>query len=207
MAILGAGTVLLALAIGLVVVIREGRLKRELQEHRDRLAALAVTDPLTGLANRRRFDEFFDLEWHQAVRSGLPLSMVLVDVDHFKLYNDEYGHANGDECLKAVADAISGVMVRSTDLAARFGGEEFICALSDTDSRGALKVAENIRAAVENLKMAHIKSRVAGYVTVSVGVTTVRPTGTDEVDVLFEECDKRLYQAKHDGRNRVVGEG
>ena len=204
MMFLSGGAVALALAIGVLVLIREGRLKRRLREHRDRLARMSTTDALTGIANRRRFDEFFDLAWHQACRSGLPLSLIMIDVDHFKLYNDEYGHASGDDCLAAVAGAMEGKVERSTDLAARFGGEEFACVLPDTDADGAHAVAEAIREGVAALVIPHAKSSAASHVTVSVGVATCIPTPSDDPSRFFEAADGFLYQAKNQGRDRVI---
>jgi len=204
MMLLSGGAVALALTIGIMVLGREGRFKTRLREHRDQLAMLSTTDALTGIANRRHFDEFFKFAWHQTTRSKLPLSLVMIDVDHFKLYNDEYGHAMGDKCLAAVANAMDDVVVRSTDLVARFGGEEFACVLPDTDSDGATNIAESIRRAIASLNIEHSKSSTAPHLTVSIGVATSRPTLQDDPTLLFETADGLLYKAKEQGRNRVV---
>ncbi|MEO5336433.1 MAG: diguanylate cyclase [Magnetospirillum sp. WYHS-4] len=202
---LSTGAVILAIVIGIFVVARESRTTRELAANRDMLAKLSTTDALTGIANRRRFDEVFELEWTRAMRSGAPLSLILIDVDHFKWYNDEYGHAMGDQCLAAVAKAMSALVVRATDLAARYGGEEFACVLSNTDNAGALVVAEKIREAVAALEVEHKKSSAADHVTISIGVATVRPSKMDNPKDFFERADQCLYKAKESGRNRVVG--
>lgn len=203
---LSVSAVALALFIGIMVVVRETRQTRELREHRDRLAKLSTTDALTGIANRRRFDEIFDLEWCRATRSHAPLSLIMIDVDHFKAYNDEYGHAGGDQCLAAVAGAISSVVTRTTDLASRYGGEEFACVLSNTDNKGAVLVAERVRQAVESLKMEHRKSSAGDHVTVSLGVATFLPDRADSHKELFARADQCLYRAKEKGRNQVVPE-
>lgn len=201
---LSIGAVLMAVIIGVLVVMREVRTTRELREHRDRLAKLSTTDALTGIANRRRFDEVFDAEWCRAGRSHSPLSLAVLDVDHFKWFNDRYGHALGDQCLAAVARAVSGVIVRHNDLAARYGGEEFACILADTDQQGAMIVADKIRKAVEALGIPHETSSVGDRVTVSVGVATICPGKGDSPKAFFEKADQCLYKAKEGGRNRVV---
>jgi len=170
----------------------------------EQLSRLSKTDALTGIANRRYLDEFYKLEWHQAIRSGLPLSVLMIDVDYFKLYNDEYGHTAGDVCLSAVAKAIGSIIVRATDLAARFGGEEFSCVLTDTDAKSAQQVAERIRKAVSDLGIKHSKSSLTEYVTISIGIASHIPVHGDNPTLFFNEADENLYQAKEQGRNRVV---
>lgn len=202
---LSVGAIALALGIGIVVVARETQHLRNLSEHRDQLAELSVTDGLTGIANRRHFDETLEAQWAHATRSGFTISIVLLDVDHFKAYNDRYGHAAGDDCLITVAHTMSGVIERATDVVARVGGEEFACILSDTDSKGALRVAERIRRAVANLGIEHAESTAASCVTVSVGVATRTPVQGEMVEGLYEAAGRRLYQAKESGRNRVAG--
>ncbi|CCQ74977.1 diguanylate cyclase [Magnetospira sp. QH-2] len=204
MMFLSGGALALALTIGIMVSAREGRNKRRLRDNRDQLAKMSSTDALTGIANRRRFDEFFEFAWHQATRSSLPLSLILIDIDHFKLYNDHYGHAQGDDCLVAVARAIDDVIGRSTDLAARFGGEEFACVLCDTSVEGAIALAEQVRLAVAALGEEHVKSQTADHVTVSVGLATCIPSRDGDMAQFFKAADSFLYAAKHQGRNRVI---
>ncbi|HEY9081079.1 MAG TPA: GGDEF domain-containing protein [Magnetovibrio sp.] len=206
MLILSGCAVALAAIIGVMVIIREARNIRRLRAHRDELAALSTTDALTDLANRRRFDEFLAMEWAWAMRLKAPISLILIDIDHFKNFNDEYGHAAGDACLSAVANAMSVVVVRSTDLLARYGGEEFACILPATGAEQARIIAEKFRAAVSCLKCKHEKSSVADHVTVSIGVATLTPQPDDDVAELFEIADAMLYQAKEHGRNQVIAD-
>lgn len=166
------------------------------------MARLATTDQLTGLANRRRFSQEMQREWQRAVREQLPLSVLLLDVDFFKAYNDTYGHQGGDEALKSVAVTVGGALQRSADIAARWGGEEFVVLLPDTDLLGAIAVAEYIRASVESLKIAHSGSNI-GILTVSIGVATAYPSRNQAPEPLIAEADTNLYGAKHKGRNRV----
>ncbi|MCC2112258.1 MAG: diguanylate cyclase [Hyphomicrobiales bacterium] len=207
MIVLSSGIVFLALMVGMIVLVRESHHKRFVLAHREQLAQLSFTDSLTGIANRRRFDEFFDHAWHQATRSHLPLTLILIDVDHFKLYNDEYGHAKGDECLVAITGAISNIVSRQTDLAARIGGEEFACVLPDTNIAGAKRIAGRIRRAVAALAIEHNRSSAASVVTVSLGVATRVPIHTDSAAKLFDTADQLLYKAKLEGRNRIVANG
>ncbi|CAH2032372.1 diguanylate cyclase domain-containing protein [Trichlorobacter ammonificans] len=175
----------------------------ELKRHRDLLSAMATIDGLTGIANRRRFDEMLRQEWHRAQRSGTPLSVLMIDIDHFKLYNDRYGHLAGDDCLKAVACCMLGVIRRPGDLLARYGGEEFACILSETDVQGARKVAEHLHQAVAALEIPHADSPVSPIITVSIGFCTTWPNGIRNSQELVDCADRNLYRAKHEGRNRV----
>ncbi|HBF51236.1 MAG TPA: diguanylate cyclase, partial [Massilia sp.] len=162
-------------------------------------------DVLTGLANRRRFDETLAAEHERARRSGMPFSLILLDVDYFKKYNDRYGHVAGDDCLRQVAGAIATGPRRPTDLAARYGGEEFAVILPDTDRDGACAVAEKIRQAVLALDVAHADS-ACGTVSISLGVHTCWPA-TDAASTplaCIEAADALLYRAKTDGRNRLA---
>lgn len=176
----------------------------ELKRAREKLQRLAVTDGLTGLANRRHFDVTLDIEIRRLSRSQAPLSLLMLDVDHFKLYNDAYGHVAGDECLRQVAATLAGVVSRAPDLAARYGGEEFAAILPETDHEGAVALAERLRARVAASELAHIASLVAQYVTVSVGIVTVRCTPLQTPSELIALADAQLYRAKHEGRNRVA---
>jgi len=204
MLILSGCAVALAAIIGVMVTIREARNLRRLRRHRDELAQLSTTDALTHLTNRRGFDDFLDIEWARAMRSGTSISLVLIDIDHFKNYNDAYGHAAGDTCLAEVAGVMAGVIVRVTDLLARYGGEEFACILPETEAGPALKIAEKLRAQVAAMEIEHEHSTAASHVTISIGVVTMTPKPSDDVARFFEIADENLYQAKELGRNRVV---
>jgi len=177
-----------------------------LEAHNRELAVLADHDSLTGIANRRRFEEVLALEFARAARSGAPLSLLMFDVDYFKRYNDTYGHVAGDACLRQVAAALRDSLVRPADLAARYGGEEFVALLPDTDPAGARLVAERVRQAIMALGIPHAGNG-AGIVTISAGVYT-SSTGREALEsatALVERADALLYQAKQSGRNQVCG--
>jgi diguanylate cyclase (GGDEF)-like protein len=169
----------------------------------DKLTQLATTDGLTGLANRRRFDERFAYEYARHMRSGTQLSIILLDIDHFKAFNDNYGHVCGDDCLRQVAHAIGGKMVRATDLAARFGGEEFVFLLPETNLQGATAFGEKIRQSIRDLAMQHGHSSAASYVTASLGVVSARCIAGRSVSDIVAKADQQLYAAKAGGRNRI----
>ncbi|MEN9657126.1 MAG: hypothetical protein RL571_591 [Pseudomonadota bacterium] len=173
----------------------------EMKRTRELLHRLAITDGLTGLANRRHFDEALKQETQRLQRQGGQLALVIIDVDFFKRYNDSYGHPAGDECLRRVAAVISTELRRPADLTARIGGEEFACLLPETTLAGAYVVAERIRQTVQALAMPHQTSTIAEYVTVSVGVAV--SNGTDS-NHLYQRADIQLYIAKTSGRNCVV---
>jgi diguanylate cyclase (GGDEF)-like protein len=177
----------------------------EMKRNQDRLRYLSLLDGLTGIGNRRRFDQFLEQEWQRCTRSGQPLSLVMGDVDFFKAYNDHYGHGKGDECLRAVAGVFARALRRPGDLAARYGGEEFACVLPDTGREGARNVADQIMALMADLDLPHAHSSVAGRVTVSVGVATSQPLPGHDLQALVLEADRHLYRAKHNGRNRIEG--
>ena len=176
-----------------------------LKAQTDALRMLASLDGLTGVPNRRIFDERLDAEWRACRRSGVPLSLLMVDVDHFKLYNDHYGHLDGDQCLKAIASALADSVERGRDMLARFGGEEFVCLLPDTDLEGARHIAEKLRSAVEALAIPHVESKTASTVTVSLGVATTTQCDALQPPELLKVADEQLYLAKQSGRNRVCG--
>jgi diguanylate cyclase (GGDEF)-like protein len=163
---------------------------------------LAVVDPLTGLANRRRFDEYLNAEWHRAMREQTPLSLLMFDADHFKLYNDSYGHLRGDSCLKQIAETSLDVAARTGDLVARYGGEEFAALLPGTGNEGALKLAIDLCEALRTRALPHV-ANPAGIVTVSVGCATMIPQLNQETASLIEMADKALYTAKSQGRDRI----
>jgi diguanylate cyclase (GGDEF)-like protein/PAS domain S-box-containing protein len=163
---------------------------------------LAAVDPLTGLANRRRFDECLAAEWRRGLRERRPLSIVLIDVDLFKLYNDTYGHVRGDACLKQIAESAMDVVTRPADLVSRFGGEEFAIILPDTDPAGAVSVANQVCAALQRRKLSHEASPY-GLVTISAGCATLLPQPGALATDLIEHADSAMYEAKRTGRNRV----
>jgi diguanylate cyclase (GGDEF)-like protein len=174
-----------------------------LEEANQRLAQLSITDALTGLANRRRFNEVLDSEWQKARRSGESIGLALIDIDHFKLYNDHYGHQGGDACLRLVANAMKDALRASGDLIARYGGEEFVLLLPNTGLAGTAVVAERVRAAIAGLQQPHLQSSHR-TVTVSVGVTARMPSLQDTPEQFIETADVALYEAKRSGRNQVV---
>ncbi|MBP2313668.1 diguanylate cyclase [Azospirillum soli] len=174
-----------------------------LKRQADLLRQLSFLDGLTGIANRRRFDEALLREWRRCARSHTPLSLVMLDVDHFKAYNDHYGHQAGDECLRAIAGVLDEQTKRPGDLVARYGGEEFVCLLPETDGEGALLVAERLREAIARQRLPHAVSPVAGHVTISLGAATARPLTETPSDSLYQAADLLLYEAKRAGRNRV----
>jgi len=173
------------------------------KQSEDALQRAAMLDPLTKIANRRHFDAFLDKEWQRAIRNATPLSLVVLDVDHFKLYNDTLGHAAGDLCLQKVAQTLQEHAARPTDLAARYGGEEFVLLFAETPLDAAARLAEMIRTAVHNLELPNPRSPSAAWLTVSVGVATIVPTQLDEIENLFVCADRAMYAAKAGGRNRV----
>jgi two-component system chemotaxis family response regulator WspR len=176
----------------------------QLLEANRELERLTKVDGLTGLSNRRYFNEYIEAEWKRALRSKEPLSILMIDVDHFKLYNDSHGHLAGDEVLKKVAAAIKAACKRSTDLAARYGGEEFAAVLPETPAGDLPQLAENIRHAVEALHLAHAASSAGPVVTISLGGASVVPNPSQSLASLIEAADKALYRAKRSGRNRAA---
>ena len=175
-----------------------------LQLAHERLQLVAEMDELTQVANRRRFDDRLNREWNRLRREGLPLSLIMCDVDCFKLYNDNYGHQNGDQCLRSIAGAIKRTVKRSIDLAARYGGEEFAIIMPNTNAEGALHVAEAIRLEVEQLKINNKASTVSPFITLSLGVACMIPGPSQSPDALIRHADNALYEAKRIGRNRTV---
>jgi len=176
----------------------------ELQQANATLERLSREDSLTGLANRRRFAEFLARAWQRALRDKTPLCILIIDIDNFKAYNDNYGHQQGDQCLKLVAEAIRRAVGRASDLVSRYGGEEFVVVLGDTPLEGGLKIAENIRAAVERLGIAHKGARRHACVTVSIGVTSTLPTRDTQPETVLVAADRAMFNAKNDGKNKVA---
>ena len=167
------------------------------------LEVLSYRDSLTGVANRRMFDTLYPVEWAKARAIGEPLSLIVIDIDYFKQYNDHYGHMQGDECLRRVAQAMDASASRSRDLCARLGGEEFVLLLPATDREAAHNVAERCRKLLGQEAIAHARSGVGRVVTISLGVGTIVPGPHDDPDVFLNLVDRRLYQAKSAGRDRI----
>ena len=189
------------------VVLARVKTHVELKRLRDRLEQMSTTDGLTGIANRRGFDACFAREWQRAVRMRSPLSLIMADIDHFKTFNDRYGHAVGDACLCKVAQAVAGTAARPADLVARYGGEEFIVLLPDTDVSGAMVLAEEMRRRVAALGIVHSAcddDEVVGRVTISLGAATRVPESGDDPAGLILRADEALYWAKEHGRDRAV---
>jgi diguanylate cyclase (GGDEF)-like protein len=178
--------------------------ERKLREQALELESQTLVDGLTGIANRRRFDMHLDDEFRRAKRNASPLSLIMIDVDYFKDYNDNYGHQRGDNCLADIAGTLGRQLNRSRDLVARYGGEEFTVILPDTGEEGALQVAESMRAEVEALQLPHEYSVVAPHVTISLGVSTMVPEQNDSKGSLIHAADRALYQAKRSGRNCIL---
>ncbi len=178
----------------------------ELKRHRDTLEELSTLDGLTGLFNRRLFDQILATEWSRSSRGNEPLSFILADIDCFKKFNDRYGHLVGDECLKQVARALAATPQRLCDVVCRYGGEEFCAILPATRLEGALKLAEAMRVAVLALEIPHEENASSGFVTVSIGVASIVPTQDQAPASLLQLADRLLYRAKAQGRNRVLGE-
>jgi diguanylate cyclase (GGDEF)-like protein/PAS domain S-box-containing protein len=176
----------------------------DFKETENELKRLAATDSLTGLPNRRAFDDMLAREWRRAGRTGLPLAMIMVDLDHFKDYNDFYGHPAGDECLKTVAGLLRSNARRPMDFVARIGGEEFVLLLPDTGADGACHVAELLCNAVRDARINHQKSPLSSFVTASFGVTAVVPDRGAAAATLMAAADEALYEAKNAGRDRAV---
>jgi len=188
-----------------ICLLEEGQKKLALAYKE--LERLASIDGLTNIANRRHFDETFSMEWSRAMRETESLSLIMIDIDYFKQYNDSYGHLAGDECLKLVAATLQQSLQRPTDLAARFGGEEFVIILPGTHARGATKIAERIRKEIIHLQLPHENSETNDCVSISLGVATVAPMLRHDPSELLFLADSALYEAKDTGRNRVVCAG
>ncbi|NLZ38318.1 MAG: diguanylate cyclase [Firmicutes bacterium] len=178
--------------------------KAELEETNRVLYLLSLKDPLTNLWNRRHFDECFRIEWNRALRYKRPLSLMMIDVDNFKEYNDYYGHKAGDECLVIIAQTLKDAFKRGTDLVARYGGEEFIVIMAEISREEAIARAEFVRKKIEDLRIPHKKSPVSDYITVSIGVATLIPDETLSANDLFAMADQALYQVKEGSRNSVA---
>ena len=176
-------------------------MQRDIHAAHRRLRQIATLDGLTCIPNRRYFDETLATEWKRCQRAGAPLSLVLIDVDFFKQFNDAYGHQAGDQCLKAIASALTESLFRVEDSVARYGGEEFAAILPGTDSRGAQAVAERMRASVRELRIPHERG-IDSLASCSFGIASLRPDSERSAEQLLQAADHSLYEAKHGGRNR-----
>lgn len=179
-------------------------LQQQLEETNEQLKLSSRKDGLTGLSNRRHFDEVYSKEWQRSLRFGEELSILLIDVDNFKSYNDQFGHLMGDDALREVASLLSKGIQRDIDSVARYGGEEFVVILPNTDLQGAENVAGNIRQNIANSNIEHPANKPSCVLTVSVGVATMRPQRGADPSTLLSEADVNMYRAKNEGRNRWV---
>ena len=179
------------------------KLHLNLKRKYELLEKYAFIDGLTEIANRRRFDEVMMIEWNRSLRSSIPLSLIMLDIDHFKFYNDTYGHGKGDDCLKKVALTMKRSLRRASDFVARYGGEEFAVVLPSATSREAVEVAGQIQASIAALAIEHSSSPVEPMVTLSMGIATITPHADGEIDLLIKEADRQLYEAKASGRNAI----
>jgi diguanylate cyclase (GGDEF)-like protein len=176
-------------------------LQHKLEASNEKLRQLSSLDGLTDIPNRRFFDETMAREWQRGIRNQKPLSLILGDIDHFKAFNDAYGHVEGDDCLKRVAKALGGSILREVDTIARYGGEEFAAILPETDEVGGVMIIERMLENIENLKIPHVASPTADHITVSFGLSTMVPDADISPTQLIESADKALYLAKNSGRN------
>ena len=194
-------------ALNALLEAKVGERTQALEEANIKLSELTVTDALTGLSNRRRFDQVITEEWMRASRTGQSLAILMIDVDHFKAYNDHYGHQAGDECLRKVAGVLQANARRASDLVARYGGEEFVVVAGDLDIQAAKELAETLRSSVEVLGVSHQFSPVASVVTISIGVSVTTPDANMAPESLLRMADAAMYCAKDGGRNRVAAWG
>ena len=184
--------------------------KKELVENRkklikknEELKKMSIRDGLTEIYNRRYFHQYFEREWKRAIRDKKLISLIMIDIDFFKLFNDTYGHLAGDDCLIQIANTLNDLVNRPADLFARYGGEEFVAILPGTEKDGTLLLAEEMRKAVEALKIEHTSSTISEYVTISLGVGTIFPDNKSSSNTLINLADKILYKVKQSGRNMV----
>ncbi|AEG02098.1 diguanylate cyclase [Methylomonas methanica] len=176
-----------------------------LKQLTDTLESMAWIDGLTGIPNRRRFDQMLEIEWKRAQRNQLPLAVIMVDIDHFKAYNDCHGHGEGDVCLKQVATMFAATVNRPGDLVARYGGEEFVILMPETDTDGAQQLADHLRHQIESMQIPHTSSSASCWVTISLGYAALIPKPEQASSTLLDDADNMLYQAKNLGRNRAFG--
>lgn len=186
------------------VVLARVKNHLQLKHYRDYLETIAFIDGLTGIPNRRNFDDHIHAEWQRAIRSKTELSLLLIDIDHFKQYNDTYGHQAGDACLALIGKSLSSSVHRPGDQVARYGGEEFVCVMPTTNLAGATQIGETLREAVNFLKIPHKSSSVCDHVTISVGGASIQPALVNEIGDLVGAADANLYKAKSAGRDQVI---
>jgi diguanylate cyclase (GGDEF)-like protein len=186
------------------IKILKARLRAHIRQSTDikHLEALVLTDTLTGVANRRKFNEAIESDWKLAIRDKTPISLLMIDIDDFKRFNDHYGHPEGDKCLISVSNTLQKTVERPIDMVARIGGEEFIILLPNTDLEGAEYIAQKVIDAIRDLKYPHTESSVSQFVTLSIGVSCAWPSNQDEPELIIQAADKGLYKAKHEGKNR-----
>ncbi|BAY27117.1 response regulator receiver modulated diguanylate cyclase [Calothrix sp. NIES-2100] len=185
-------------------LLQQAQVYKQLEAANQALQHIANVDGLTGLANRRRFDDYLNTQWINLAQEELPLSLILCDIDFFKFYNDKYGHPAGDVCLQKVGQVLSHTAQKNQDLVARYGGEEFAVIMPNTHAFGAVHVAAAMQAGVRDLKIVHHGSDVSEYVTLSMGVATMVPSWESSPSDLIVKADKALYQAKAEGRDRII---
>ena len=205
---LGAGAAdFISKPVNAAVVRARVRTQLTVKRQRDALRAMVLLDALTGVANRRAFDERLEAEWRRCGRNRLPVALILVDIDHFKLYNDHYGHQAGDNTLLQVAGAMQRAAGRTQDLVARYGGEEFAILLPQLDARGAIGVAGRLKVELDRMAIPHLASPTAPYLTVSMGIACMTPGAHSLPADLIQVADALLYKAKAEGRNQYRANG
>ena len=186
------------------VVKARVKLHLNLKRKQELLEKYAFIDALTEIPNRRRFDEILEKEWNRAIRSHAPLSLVMIDIDYFKHYNDTYGHGMGDDCLRKVAATLKESLRRGSDFVARYGGEEFMTILPDTAGDAAMEICRHIADNIRTLAIEHKSSGIGQCITVSMGGVTLHPNGGTSIDKFIETADKKMYEAKASGRNQIM---
>ncbi|CAK0742285.1 two-component system, chemotaxis family, response regulator WspR [Azospirillaceae bacterium] len=187
-----------------LIITHRVRTRLTLKRQADELRKLSRVDGLTGVANRRWFDEMLEIEWVKALRMKTPIGILMIDIDHFKLYNDNYGHLAGDQCLTSIAKIMAATVRHPPDILARYGGEEFVCLLPCADTSSLVSAGERVLEVVRVCRLPHAFSSVADHVTVSIGGASLTPEPSLISGVLLEAADRRLYQAKSEGRNRLA---
>lgn len=176
--------------------------KQELETTNKKLTKISTRDQLTGLYNRREFEKIIKREWRTAIRQALPISIIMIDIDYFKKFNDNYGHLAGDNCLQKISQAMDKNLKRPRDFLARYGGEEFVAILPNTDKSGAQNIAESLRKSVISLKIPHNYSPVTKHVTISLGISSTDQAEFFVFEEILDKADEALYQAKNSGRNK-----